>query len=156
MSHPKPTRRTFGLLISSVLFFPRLGLTQSVSTSGRDGGSWSTTNQSMKYGYVVGFIDATTWAYGNVEGALYVLKSLSSKDRELLASGKDVWNYGNIEYSQLIEGMDSFYGDYRNKAIKWDRALSYVRDTIRGEPQEYLDRELEFERKAALLDSEKK
>jgi hypothetical protein len=156
MSKNKMTRRAFGALIPSVVLLPELGSAQASSTNVRDGDAWQLNDKSMKLGYVIGFVDAASWAYGNVEGQLQVLKSLSPKDRQLLAGGKDVWDFENIKYKQLIEGMDSFYNDYRNKAVQWDRALSYVRDTIHGDSQEFLEQELEFERKKALLDSEQK
>ena len=105
----------------------------------------------MKLGYVTGFIDAAAWAYSNVDGQVHVLKSLSTKDREILAGGKKVWDYANIPYGQLADGMDDFYADNLNKAIKWDRALSYVRDCIHGEPKDYLEDELNFERKLATV-----
>jgi hypothetical protein len=152
----KMTRRAFGLLLPSAALLPQFGQGQISTANERDGDAWKGANQSVKFGYVLGFTDAAAWAYGNVDGAVSLLKSLSPKDRKMLADGKSVWDYGEIKYKQLIDGMDTFYGDYRNAAIKWDRALSYVRDTIHGEPQDYLDRELEFERKLALLNTEKK
>jgi hypothetical protein len=99
-------------------------------------------------GYVTGFIDAASWAGGNVDAAVQLLK-LSPQDRKALAEGKKVWDYANIPYAQLVDGMDDFYADNLNKAIKWDRAISYVRDCIHGESKEYLEYELNFERKLA-------
>jgi hypothetical protein len=150
------TRRSFVALVPLTIFLPKLVSGQPNSTNARDGADWKSSSQSMKLGYVIGFVDAAAWASANVDGALAVLKSLSQKDRKMLSETKDVWNYFGIKYRQLTEGMDSFYADYRNSAIKWDRALSYVRDTINGEPQDSLERELEFERKLALPVTEKK
>jgi hypothetical protein len=47
--------------------------------------------------------------------------------------------------------MSRFYADALNKEIKWDRALSYVRDCIHGEPKDFLETELSFERKLAAV-----
>ena len=67
----------------------------------------------------------------------------------MLSEGKKVWEYENINYAQLVDGMNDFYADNLNKAIKWDRAISYVRDCIHGESKEYLEYELNFERRLA-------
>ena len=144
--------------ISRILSFG-LVLLVTVATSeaqqARNGAAWKQMSESLKLGYVMGFIDAAAWASQNVDGALYVLKSMSPEDRKLVAKGKDVWNYQNISYGQLVEGLNAFYGDYRNEAIKWDRGISYVRDEIHGDSKEFLEKELEFERKIAASDSTK-
>jgi hypothetical protein len=142
-----------GILLASVMLTSCVGVGRGQSASARDGFAWNQASQPLKIGYVMGFTDAASWAWSNVDGAEHVLKSLSPKDRQVLAGGKEVWDYENIKYAQLVEGMDDFYVDNLNKAIKWDRALSYVRDCIHGEPKDYLEAELNFERKRATLDS---
>lgn len=144
------TRRHFGFTSFAALLLPNARLAMGQSGTDRDGEAWAANAKAVKYAYVAGFLDAAVWAWENVDGALSVLKSLSPKDRKLFESGKTVWDYQNIHISQLVDGLDTFYSDYRNRAIRWDRALSYARDTIHGESKEYLDRELEFERKLAL------
>lgn len=119
----------------------------------RDGYVWLQMSKAIKIEYVIGFTDAAAWAYGNADGQLTVLKSLSAKDKKVLAEGKKVWDYENIRYVQLVDGMDEFYAENLNKGIRWDRALSYVRDCIHGEPKEYLENELNLERRLATLDS---
>jgi hypothetical protein len=142
-------RRAFGFLLSSSLFFARHGSGQESQPSERNGYSWKATSRGIQFAYVTGFTDAAAWAQGNVDGQLTVLKSLSPKDRKVLAETKKVWDYGNIYYAQLVDGMNDFYTDNLNKAIKWDRALSYVRDCIHGEPKDFLETELNVERKIA-------
>ena len=142
-------RRAFGFLLSSSLLFARQGAGQASQSSERDGYSWKATSRGIQIAYVTGFTDAAAWAQGNVDGQLAVLKSLSPKDRKVLTETKKVWDYGNIYYAQLVDGMSDFYADNLNKAIKWDRALSYVRDCIHGEPKDFLETELNVERKIA-------
>jgi hypothetical protein len=141
---------TSRILIASATLIFCIGIGQAQSSSqGGDGFDWNKATQSWKLGYVTGFIDAASWAGGNVDGAVSVLKSLSPEDRRILTEGKKVLDYYNIPYVQLIDGMNDFYADNLNKAIKWGRALSYVRDCIHGERKEYLENELNFERKLA-------
>lgn len=89
---------------------------------------------------------------GNVDGQLHEFKSLSANDRRVLRDSRQVWDFENISYVQLVDGLDQFYSDAMNRAIKWDRALSYVRDCVHGEPKEYLERELTFERRLAMVE----
>jgi hypothetical protein len=142
-------RRAFGFLLSSSLLFARHGFGQKSQPSERNGYSWIATSRGIQIAYVTGFTDAAAWAYTNVIGQLEEFKSLSVKDSKILTETKVVWDYGNIYFAQLVDGMNDFYTDNLNKAIKWDRALSYVRDCIHGEPKDFLETELNFERKLA-------
>jgi hypothetical protein len=147
------SRRAFGFLLSSSFLFARRGSGQATQPSERNGYSWKATSRGIQFAYVSGFMDAAAWAYTNVIGQLEEFKSLSARDRKILTETKNVWDYGNIYYAQLVDGMNDFYADNLNKAIKWDRALSYVRDCIHGEPKDFLETELNFERKLATIDS---
>jgi hypothetical protein len=138
-----------GILLASAMLLSCFVTGHAQSSQGSDGFAWNRSSQSWKLGYVTGFVDAASWASGNVDGAVHVLKSLSPSDSKILTEGKKVWDYYNIPYAQLVDGMNGFYADNLNKAIKWDRALSYVRDCIHGESKDYLDTELNFERKLA-------
>lgn len=143
------TQKWVGILFASAIVSFCCSNCFAQSQPATNGFAWKQATRSWKVGYVTGFIDAASWAYGNVDGQVHVLKSLSAKDRDALAEGRKVWDYGNIPYAQLVDAMDDFYADNLNKAIKWDRALSYVRDCIHGEPKDYLETELNFERKLA-------
>jgi hypothetical protein len=137
------------ILLSSAIMLSCTAISPAQSSQSSDGFAWNRSSQSWKLGYVTGFVDAASWASGNVDGAVHVLKSLSPSDGKILAEGKKVWDYYNIPYAQLVDGMNDFYADNLNRAIKWDRALSYVRDCIHGEQKDYLEYELNFERKLA-------
>jgi len=50
---------------------------------------------------------------------------------------------------ELIDGLDSFYKDFRNRNILVDDALNYVQDQLRGIPDEKLNAELLKMRAAA-------
>jgi hypothetical protein len=145
----KITRTNVRYFLVLALLVSPVSMSQAQSQLARDGYSWVKMDKLMKVGYVMGFADAAAWAQANVEGQLAVLKSLSPKDRKVLAETKTVWDYGNIYYTQLVDGMNDFYSENLNKAIKWDRALSYERDCIHGAPRDFLEKELSFERRLA-------
>jgi hypothetical protein len=50
---------------------------------------------------------------------------------------------------ELIDGLDSFYKDFRNRNILVDDALTYVQDQLRGFPDDKLNAELLKMRAAA-------
>lgn len=50
---------------------------------------------------------------------------------------------------ELLEGMDHFYDDFRNRSILFDDALHYVEDQLRGQPDDKLNTELLHLRQAA-------
>lgn len=156
MSQSKMTRRKFGYLFPLAAISGRLSLGQVNSEIECDGQAWKTANKLMKLGYVLGFVDAATQEYEDIELQSKLLKSLSSVDQQILALAKTGSDYGDIKYGQYIEGMDVFYSDYRNAAIKWERALPYVRDSIHGEPQKTLDWQLELLRKMTLGETRQK
>jgi hypothetical protein len=51
--------------------------------------------------------------------------------------------------SELIDGLDSFYKDFRNRNILVDDALVYITDQLRGAPDDKLNAELLKMRAAA-------
>ena len=51
--------------------------------------------------------------------------------------------------SELIDGVDSFYKDFRNRNILVDDALLYIVDQLRGTPDDKLNAELLKMRAAA-------
>jgi len=59
------------------------------------------------------------------------------------------FEFGNITFGELREGLDTFYGDFRNKAVQINDALWYVRDQLEGKSSAELAKELEGIRAAA-------
>jgi len=50
---------------------------------------------------------------------------------------------------ELIDGLDKFYNDFRNRNILVDDALNYVQDQLRGVPDDKLNAEILKMRAAA-------
>ncbi|MFC6644352.1 hypothetical protein ACFQBQ_01835 [Granulicella cerasi] len=55
----------------------------------------------------------------------------------------------------VTDGLDKFYGDFKNRIILLDDAITYVTDELTGTPKEKLEAELlGFRNKAAKLGTE--
>jgi hypothetical protein len=52
------------------------------------------------------------------------------------------YEFEDIPFGQLSEGLDAFYKDFRNKTIEINLAMAYVRDELKGKPTNELDEEL--------------
>lgn len=62
------------------------------------------------------------------------------------------FDFYRIAYGQLVEGMDTFYGDFRNKRILFNYGVLYVRDEIRGVSKKELDDRIQGMRQATTQD----
>jgi hypothetical protein len=67
-----------------------------------------------------------------------------------------VCDFSEMHLGQFMEGLNSFYKDYRNLTIHSDDALSYVRDQIAGKSPESLEIKLSALRKLATSSSYEK
>ena len=70
------------------------------------------------------------------------------KSGSLHATGHAI-DINQFPSSQLIDGIDSFYKDFRNRTILVDDVLLYVVDQLRGTPDDKLSAELLKMRAAA-------
>ena len=57
--------------------------------------------------------------------------------------------FSNVTNGQLVDGVDTFYKDYRNRSIRVPNALWRVVMQIAGTPQDQLDQMIEDFRKTA-------
>jgi len=53
---------------------------------------------------------------------------------------------------QLVDGMDAFYKDYRNRQLEVGWAIQYARDSIKGKPAQELDAEIALWRRCSAAD----
>lgn len=146
----------FALMFPSAALLPRFAAAQTPSAFETDGDGWIAASESLKLGCLLGFTDAASDAHTVTGGNSSICHPANGQDQKLLTISQENFDYTNIKYKQHSDGMDSFYSDYANRAIRWDRAISYVRDTIHGKSKDALERELTFERKWALSDTNKK
>jgi len=52
------------------------------------------------------------------------------------------FDFGDIRFGQLEEGMAEFYKDFRNKSVYVTAAMSYVRHQLKGKSEKELQHEL--------------
>ena len=99
-------------------------------------------------GYVVAMVNATDSAAFRCLAAQNggTLPKKYPGDEALKACQKEaeaVFVYfGGIPMGQLVDGVDEFYKDFRNKNLQIELAMLYVRDALKGKPDKELQDEL--------------
>ena len=68
---------------------------------------------------------------------------------EDMCGGKTEFDYDGISMGQFVDGIDTFYKDYRNKQLEVGWAIEYVRDEIKGKPTQGLEAELSLWRRCS-------
>jgi hypothetical protein len=130
------------LLICLVIILPALPVAEE---NRRDGNWWREQDRPTRSAYIIGFFDGMDLGY-NFSYWSFV------KDKEMNACmGKVVQSYGdysskyfkNVTNVQLVDGLDSFYTDFRNRSIRVADAVWLVVNGIAGTPQERLDSMIE-------------
>jgi hypothetical protein len=137
-------RAVFGVL------FALLG---AVSTNGvenaptRNGYWWLSLDHLERIMFIQGYIDGLSRADKMVrlDIQLQILKVRNESNLEFVTKEFDFYA---ITYGQMVDGIDVFYGDFRNKRILFDYASLYVRDQIRGGSEKELQDRIESMRKA--------
>jgi hypothetical protein len=125
------------LLISSLLW--------GANTAGvEDGSDWKQFSQSYKIGWIDGFVTAMSDAQIDtaVLCAFQLKLRLESAEAKACAAEAQGFNYEMIKYGRFLDGMDTFYKDFRNTEYPINWAMKIVRDQINGRPAEDIEREL--------------
>jgi hypothetical protein len=113
----------------------------------KNGYWWDEMNLSNKISFVEGYITGVSRANFLVNQAITAKKiNLPSgfNDTPVI----DYLDFTEITYGQFMQGLDTFYGDYRNKRINVNISLLYIRDEIRGSPKSELETRIEGMRQA--------
>jgi hypothetical protein len=120
-----------------IVWLPGLAAAQTVA---HDGNWWITVPSTVKQWYVAGFVD------GIDVGAMASLpKPLKKADRSCFETTTSSFLHfrkrllANVAYSQLSDGLDAFYADYRNRSITTDGGVWIVLNQIGGMPQKGVD-----------------
>jgi hypothetical protein len=119
----------------------------------RDGNWWRTIITATKQAYTIGIWDGLPlgerFSYWNIRGkdgkqdnAVAVRVIQSFEEHEKLLSG--------ITNGQVTDGLDSFYGDYRNRRILVFNAVWVVLNTISGKSEKEMETMIENFRKNAV------
>ncbi len=136
-------------IVLSLLLASTVRLNASTDLSRRDGNWWTGETETFKLAYVAGFYDGMD--LGNRFSYWDLLKEDTMKSclsRVSTSFSTYEQKYmGNTTNSQLVDGLDSFYSDYRNRRIVLPSAVWLVVNGIAGMPQKDLDKMIESWRK---------
>lgn len=121
------------------------------SSERRDGNWWNSISDYSQDAYITGFFDGirlgnnfSYWNFTNDEDKSYCLSSVF----ESFDFFKSTYLI-NITNTQVADGLDNFYSNYRNRSIKIHDAVWIVLNSIAGTPQERIDELIESWRKNA-------
>jgi hypothetical protein len=131
------------------------GLAHGQKTEQLNGYWWLQHSDSFKVGWVSGYVNGSTVVVGYVATPCLKQDSAEATIAEYAEAAKTCNN--NLDFNlfippkatvgQMVEGLDHFYADYRNRNIAIAWAISYVNQELNGASQSVLD---EFARKARL------
>jgi hypothetical protein len=112
--------------------------------SEQGGSFWQRESQTFKIGYVDGYIDAMGDAqFSTAAFCAFQLKlTLESDAGKACTANARAFNFEKIKVGQFVDGMDSFYKDFRNVQYPMNAAMRIVRDQINGRPAEDIEKEL--------------
>jgi len=117
---------------------------------------WLNSSETFKVGFVSGYVEAINRAYQSTKWrclgeSLESKTKWTEKEAAECVSPVAAYDFTNIRFGQLVDGVDEFYKDFRNKNIHINAALDYVRDQLRGDKSaKQLEEELnQYRRNAA-------
>lgn len=118
-----------------------LSVAASAQTTSRDGNWWRSQPEARKAGYVVGLFD------GILLGNNFTVWDLIPKAKNPPPNTYDAYTQARgsfdrftekymtkVTSGQVVDGLDSFYSDYRNRSIHIETGAWIVLQTIAGEP----------------------
>lgn len=137
------------LLVISLLFIcPPSSLAANDS---RDGNWWREQDKILKLAYMTGFLDGihlgnnfAMWDFMDDPESESCLKKVA-----LSTSAYEDKYLLKVKVAQLVDGIDAFYSDYRNRSISLHNAVWLVLNEIGGTPKEKLDKMIEAFRRNA-------
>lgn len=136
-------------LVATVLLVVACGLSDAQESSRRDGNWWRGEQRISKSTYVVGFFDGmelgrnfSYWKFANNKLAANSVALVNESYAEYVDK-----YFKNVSNVQLVDGLDVFYADFRNRSILVHNAVWIVTHQISGLPQERVDEMIENWRK---------
>lgn len=117
----------------------------------RDGNWWLEQPKIIKLGYMTGFLDGihlgnnfAMWGFMDDPESESCLKkvglsTIEYEDRYL----------SKVKVAQLVDGIDAFYSDYKNRSISTHNAVWLVLNGIAGTPKDKLEKMIETFRRNA-------
>ncbi len=137
---------TFGILvIGQTSAKPAVRLTEDER---RDGDWWKRQEKSFKYDYAIGAFD------GMETGHRLTIKGLPKSKCGLEAiysymTSRDAF-FNETTNGLIVDGLNEFYKDYRNRRILVQEGFWLVVNEISGTPRAQMDKMIETARKNAV------
>jgi hypothetical protein len=130
----------------------------SAADKALDGVWWSQMSPAFKLGWVSGYAKAMDLA-GTLQMAscaaempMYQKQFPDVNAKEILQKmclSNTTFDYDGIAMGQFVDGMDTFFKDYRNRQLEVGWAIQYVRDEIKGKPARELESEVAMWRRCS-------
>ncbi|WP_159082957.1 hypothetical protein [Burkholderia mayonis] len=123
----------------------------------QDGNWWNVQQVGEKGSYVSGFVDgmmyeSEIWDIGLTisQGKKFdpVLNRYAA-NAEKFANDNFKQEFGHLTIGQLVDGLDHFYTDYRNRRISVRNAMVMVVRSMDGTSEEEMSKLIEYQRKKA-------
>jgi hypothetical protein len=106
-----------------------------------NGSRWNKFTEDMKIGFAAGFIQGVEFAnqiivvgFGSVGSDVSTLAKAQQFYGAYLAN-----TFDEITVRQVVDGLDSFYKDYRNPNITMDKAAWVIAHAVKGTSQAEID-----------------
>jgi hypothetical protein len=116
-----------------------------------DGYWWGGETPTFKLGWVQGWAQAMDSAFaasmGTCMGNMPMYqKQFPNVDAKQLVQkfclDNSAYDFDGITMGQFVDGIDTFYKDFRNKQIEIGWAIQYVRDQVKGKSAQDLEAEV--------------
>jgi hypothetical protein len=111
----------------------------------RDGNWWNEGDRQLKLSYILGFFDGMDLGAG--------FSFWKFIDDPCAARAKDSYKEYSAKYSenvtngQLVDGLDEFYKDYKNRKTILSQSVWIVLKSIAGTPKDELEKLIENKRR---------
>jgi len=136
------------LLICILVILPTLS---SADEGRRDGNWWREQGRNNHFSYVVGFFDGMDLGHKFSYWKFIGNKKTATCFGPVTKSYEEYCSkyFNHVTNVQIVDGLDSFYEDYKNRSIQVCDAVWLVVNGIAGTPQEKLDKMIENWRRSA-------
>jgi len=136
--------KTIVLLFSSIILIvlPTNAIQEDIP---HDGYWWDNVSNSLKLGYVIGLADGYETCYSLFNDLFWQADSISESDYYNILNEYAqyvttlLYRTTDITYGEMVEGLDRFYGDQRNRGIMIEGVLKLVRMEVGGKSDAYID-----------------
>jgi hypothetical protein len=137
------------LLLTSFTILPTLATAEETR---RDGNWWRKYDNLYKSAYIVGFFDGMD--LGKNFSVWKIMEDEKNKNACAwnVLDSYDTYNlkyFKGVSNIQIVDGLNSFYDDYRNRSITIDSAVWIVVNSIAGTPKGSLESMIENHRRNA-------